>query len=85
MNEYQLTTNPALVTRTSDGATIPVGANNMESNAYDAWIAEGNTPDPAPDPVVVTPPVPTLADLQARLTDLQAQLTVIVAQPKTGS
>lgn len=77
MTQYALTSNPNIVTRTADGANTPVGVNNIDSNAYDAWLSEGNTPDPYVAPVVVPPSTPTLAELQAQLATLAAQISAL--------
>ena len=53
---YQLTANPNIVTRTSDGASIPLGVNQTDSNAYDLWLSEGNTPDPYVAPAISLSP-----------------------------
>jgi len=53
MAEYKLA--PAILAgqkydmlrRISDGAYIPFDENNHDYQAYLAWVAEGNTPDPA--------------------------------------
>lgn len=45
---YQLSANAGEVIRTSDGAVIPLAPGNMDYRAYQAWLAAGNTPDPAP-------------------------------------
>jgi hypothetical protein len=45
--DYILTKDPAWVIRREDGASIPVGEPTNDSRAYAAWLAAGNTPDPA--------------------------------------
>ncbi|KVN97617.1 hypothetical protein WJ71_27940 [Burkholderia ubonensis] len=42
---YKLTFDPDVVIRVSDGATVPCGHRFWSD--YEAWVAEGNTPDPA--------------------------------------
>ena len=84
MNLYALTANSNIVTRTSDGASIPVGVNNIDSNAYDAWLSEGNMPDPYIAPIVVPPPTPTLAELQAQLATLTAQISALSEARSAG-
>jgi hypothetical protein len=43
---YQLNGNTIL--RLDDGACIPRDEGNADYRAYEAWLAAGNTPDPAP-------------------------------------
>ena len=44
---YQLTSNPDLIHRLTDGAWIPTDPENFDYQAYLKWLAAGNTPLPA--------------------------------------
>jgi len=46
---YQLTTGDTIL-RLTDNAFIPPDPANTDYAAYLAWLDEGNTPDPAPEP-----------------------------------
>jgi hypothetical protein len=60
--EYQLTDNPHTVLRTIDSAFIPDDPANADYQRYTQWLAEGNTPDPAPLPPEPPPPAPLPLD-----------------------
>lgn len=59
------------IQRTADGAIIPVAAGNSDYARYLAWVAAGNSPQPADATPV---PLAILTMRQARLALLQAGL-----------
>jgi hypothetical protein len=76
MADYQLTATDAVI-RTADSACIPNDPANRDRIEYDAWLAEGNTPDPYVPPPEV-PPEPAaettvLYDHENRLRGLEGQ------------
>ena len=84
--EYQLLLrvdgNPAAaVLRTVDQAVIPDDPNNRDWSDYQAWLASGNTPDPAAAFVAIPPAVPTVPQTQftALLTALVKAGTISAA------
>jgi len=51
-------TNSTLIRRDADNAFIPADEANTDYQAYLAWVAEGNTPNPyvpPPEPAPLTP------------------------------
>lgn len=54
MADYQQTQGDCIL-RTEDGALIPADTGNADWRRYQAWLADDNTPDPAPAPPVIVP------------------------------
>lgn len=69
---YQLTSGSTVI-RTSDNLNIPADPQNMDYRAYLAWVALGNTPDPAPPAPADNSPI--LASYNAGLVRQASRLT----------
>lgn len=71
---YTLIANSTAVRRDSDGAFIPADPVNTDWQAYQAWLAAGNTPNPVPAPTAAEAWAAYQAQAQAALakTDMVA-------------
>lgn len=67
---YKLTDTTSILR--SDGAFIPADPENTDYQAYLAWLAEGNTPEPADNPTQVQIIAAITATVQAHM-DAAAQ------------
>ena len=77
MAAYQLTSGSS-VTREADGANIPATMQNVDWQGYQAWLAAGNTPDPAPTGPVNTDLSPR--NFMARFTTAESAAIATAAQ-----
>ena len=80
---YELTSGTGIL-RTSDGALIPADPANVDYQNYEAWVALGNTPDPA-----VVPAMPTILNthvfyLRFMPSEQLALQTAVNATPSIG-
>ena len=73
---YQLITSSDCILRIEDNAFIPPDPANTDYAAYLAWLAAGNTPDPAPvpEPVPALTPAEKLAAAGLTVEELKALL-----------
>ena len=55
---YQLIAGSSNIVRLTDGVVIPADPKNRDRKQYEAWVAQGNTPEAAP-----AAPVPTQREL----------------------
>ena len=54
---YTLTSEPNTIVRDEDGAFVPTDPDNMDYQAYLAWLDDGNQPTPyTPPPASKTAP-----------------------------
>jgi hypothetical protein len=81
---YTLTSTTTII-RDADNAFIPADPANTDYQAYQAWLAEGNTPNPYVPPTPPAQSQPTLAELQAQLNALTVQITALSSNTTPAS
>ena len=70
------------IQRDEDGAFIPVDEGNRDYQEYQAWLAEGNEPNPppgTPTPPIGEPPPPDIVEVNAQVQDIDARLSALEA------
>jgi len=77
MAEYQLTATETVI-RAADGACIPNDPANRDWVEYQAWLEDGNTPDPYVPP---EPTPPQASSETALLYDHENRLRTLEGQP----
>ena len=70
---YQLTTGDSIL-RLTDNAFIPPDPANRDYREYLAWLAEGTTPEPAPEPPAPLTPAEKLKAAGLTVEELKALL-----------
>lgn len=82
---YQLTQFDTIL-RLEDGASIPPDTGNVDYHAYLAWVAEGNTPDPAaPNPAQDGPDYQAFLDQVIASAFYQKILAQSVTSPEVNT
>jgi hypothetical protein len=79
---YTLTASSSLVVRDEDQAFIPNDPANFDWQDYQAWLDEGNEPNPAPGevmPPIEDQPPPTTEELAAWNADQEARIVALEA------
>lgn len=78
---YKLTNYPSII-RLSDKASFPINELSADYQEYLAWVAEGNTPEPAdeptPEPVKVELPKVDDVDRMTELSQLREVLKLLI-------
>lgn len=67
-----------IIVRDEDGAFIPFDSDNVDYQAYEAWLAEGNKPNPPQAaPPIEEDPEPTIADIEEQVQDIETRLCAL--------
>lgn len=80
MISYQLINGGDAILRVTDGAYIPTDFANVDYQTYLAWLAVGNTPDPAPNPAPAPATKISAAAFLARFTSAEELAVQAAAQ-----
>lgn len=73
----------SVIQRDEDGAFIPFDEANVDYRDYQAWLAEGNEPNPppgSPTPPIDEPPPPDIVEVNAQVQDIDARLSALEQQ-----
>lgn len=68
------------IQRDADGAFIPFDPDNVDYQAYLAWLDEGNEPNPPPGnptPPIEELPPPDIVEVNAQVQDIDARLSAL--------
>lgn len=77
-----------MIRRDEDGAFIPFDPDNVDYQAYRAWLAEGNEPHPpqgTPTPPIETLPPPDIIEVNAQVQDIDARLSALEEKVEEAS
>lgn len=70
----------SVIQRDEDGAFVPFDPDNIDYQAYLAWLDEGNAPNPpqgTPTPPIEDLPPPDITEINAQVQDIDARLSAI--------
>lgn len=82
------TVSTQVIQRDEDGAFIPFDPDNVDYQAYLAWLDKGNEPNPPPanpvPPIEELPP-PDIVEVNAQVQDIDARLSALEEKVEEAS